>query len=345
MSKRQTHSGNVQMSVSESSLTKDHLYFFPGIIQDFQGAPTKPHLPSPSPTDGASGSTSTADGNTESSRFEKDFICDPQILGRGAMGCVYKAKDKMDKTDYAVKCIEAGKGRGDKWILNVVNEIETLAKLDGERGIVQYRNAWKEESKEKISVYIQMELCQLDLQQVFEMEEYREKWLGNRQQKLQMLLDIFTAVEYIHEMNFMHRDLKPGNIFLSLKDCIKIGDLGLAKKLEMRSHTRGSRTFFYQSPEVMTTHYDSKTDIYSLGMITFELFLEEEHYMTEESKNNDPFTDAKLALKDKGILPKLFKEKEPEISDLIFGMIKKEPTERPSATDIVAAIKEMLATM
>lgn len=89
----------------------------------------------------------------------------------------------------------------------------------------------------------------------------------------------------------MHRDLKPSNIFFSLEGTIKVGDFGLvtssaygglrnsyvtlkglAEEQAHKQHTGNLGTHFYMSPEQMSgCKYNHKVDIYSLGVILFEL--------------------------------------------------------------------------
>jgi len=76
-------------------------------------------------------------------------------------------------------------------------------------------------------LFIQLELCDLSLSQ----------WLKNNSGSIEDIWDIFTQIveglSYIHEHGFIHRDIKPGNIFLKWRDdggiSAKLGDLGLAK--------------------------------------------------------------------------------------------------------------------
>lgn len=97
---------------------------------------------------------------------------------------------------------------------------------------------------------------------------------------------------YVHSKGMMHRDLKPSNIFFSLEGNIKVGDFGLVTSsvygglqnsyLSLKSlgedqqhrqqHTGNLGSHFYMSPEQMSgKKYDQKVDIYSLGVIFFEL--------------------------------------------------------------------------
>lgn len=100
-------------------------------------------------------------------------------------------------------------------------------------------------------------------------------------------MQILDAVMYVHEKGMIHRDLKPSNIFFSLEGKIKVGDFGLVASsvygglqnsyltlqgLGEEQHTSNLGSHFYMSPEQMTRKkYDHKVDIYSLGVIFFEL--------------------------------------------------------------------------
>jgi serine/threonine protein kinase len=83
---------------------------------------------------------------------------------------------------------------------------------------------------------------------------------------LSIIHQLFDGVNYIHKKGFIHRDLKPGNIFL-LKNTstIKIGDLGLAKELNSTNQDYVG-TISYMSPEQRDQkNYCSKVDIWALG--------------------------------------------------------------------------------
>ena len=96
---------------------------------------------------------------------------------------------------------------------------------------------------------------------------------------------------YVHSKGMMHRDLKPSNIFFSLEGNIKVGDFGLVtssaydglqssylalkalgEDQQHRQHTGNLGSHLYMSPELMSGRkYDHKVDIFSLGVIFFEL--------------------------------------------------------------------------
>jgi serine/threonine protein kinase len=93
----------------------------------------------------------------------------------------------------------------------------------------------------------------------------------------ELLIEILESVNILHKINIIHRDLKPTNILISEGTngkFVKIADFGLATiHNKNESHTQGSGTFKYMAPEVLRKrNYDTKADIYSLGVIIPELF-------------------------------------------------------------------------
>ncbi|XP_055890458.1 eukaryotic translation initiation factor 2-alpha kinase 1-like [Biomphalaria glabrata] len=205
-----------------------------------------------------------------------------------------------------------------------------------------------------ITLYIQMELCSITLQE----------WLLNRNTKLQAIEDeslrvdnmrifhqVLMAVNFIHSQGLIHRDLKPRNIFLSGKELhVKIGDFGLAKEdvfshgreeiilkptptdddtiLYLDTHTTGVGTSSYASPEQLKgSHYDIKSDMYSLGVILFEMF----NVFTTEMERLKEIEK----LRKKGKCSKQFVQKWTLQADAIKALVSTNPTERPSAQELL----------
>ena len=82
---------------------------------------------------------------------------------------------------------------------------------------------------------------------------------------------ICNAIKYLHSHRIIHRDLKLGNLFLNDKMEIKIGDFGLATKLEFDGERKRTicGTPNYIAPEVLKKKYDEKCDIWSIGVILY----------------------------------------------------------------------------
>ena len=135
-------------------------------------------------------------------------------------------------------------------------------------------------------LYIQMELCANNtLRNCIDNGLYTDTKTVWR-----MFREILSGLAHIHKFKIIHRDLKPANIFLDSSNHVRIGDFGLAKELnvitddqmeyssEQNSLNKGESltsyvgTSFYISPEIKAgTRYDQKADMYSLGVIFFEM--------------------------------------------------------------------------
>lgn len=92
------------------------------------------------------------------------------------------------------------------------------------------------------------------------------------------ILDLFTQIclgmKHVHDRKIIHRDLKGANVFLTKKGIVKIGDFGIAKVLSCT--VQQARTMvgtpYYLSPEIVQSKpYNSKTDIWSMGVMLYEL--------------------------------------------------------------------------
>ncbi|XP_075050078.1 eukaryotic translation initiation factor 2-alpha kinase 3 isoform X2 [Mixophyes fleayi] len=195
-------------------------------------------------------------------------------------------------------------------------------------------------SSPKVYLYIQMQLCR---------KENLKDWMETRYtledrpraESLHIFLQIAEAVQFLHSKGLMHRDLKPSNIFFTIDDIVKVGDFGLVTEMDQEEdeeavltpmpayarHTGQVGTKLYMSPEQMYGQsYSHKVDIFSLGLILFELLYPFSTNM-ERVRILTDLRDLKF--------PTLFTHEYPQEQNMVRHMLSHNPSERPEAEEVI----------
>jgi eukaryotic-like serine/threonine-protein kinase len=197
-------------------------------------------------------------------------------LGRGAMGVVFHGFDPVIGRDVAVKTLrlsEAGTGLSRNELIGRFQTEARAAGLLTHPNIVVVFDAGEEDGL----FYITMEFVQgrslqtlIDAHQPFPVSRV-----------LKVMEQVCSALDFAHQHNVVHRDIKPANLMLTSDDVVKITDFGTAKILQFgtaqTAHVMGTPS--YMSPEqVKGKPVDGRSDIFSLGVILYELMTGEKPF-------------------------------------------------------------------
>ena len=237
--------------------------------------------------------------NVDISKIWPGWEIEGKPLGRGSYGVVYKiVRRGYDMESYAaVKVItipqnesevdtliaeglskEATKSYLEEVVRDFISEIRLMESFKGVQNIVSVEDYEVVEKEDEIGwvIYIRMELLTPFYTYI------KGKTLSERE-VIKLGTDICSALELCEQRNVIHRDIKPQNIFVNQFGHFKLGDFGIARTLEnVTSGLSQKGSPYYMAPEVARgTRYDSTVDIYSLGIVLYQLL----------NKNRLPFLD------------------------------------------------------
>ncbi|XP_077159720.1 serine/threonine-protein kinase Nek11 isoform X2 [Paroedura picta] len=165
----------------------------------------------------------------------------------------------------------------------------------------------------------------------FNIQEYKEAGkVFPESQIIEWFIQLLLGVNYMHERRILHRDLKAKNIFLK-NNFLKIGDFGVSRLLmgSCDLATTFTGTPFYMSPEALQHQgYDTKSDIWSLGCILYEMCCLEHAF----TGHNFLSVVLKIVEDDAPSLPDSYPRK---LNTVLHSMLSKDPAMRPSAAEIL----------
>jgi serine/threonine protein kinase len=221
-------------------------------------------------------------------------------------------------------------------ISSSLDSTEVLEQLDGVEIVARTNSNSPESSSldQQLILYIQMELCGESLENWITERNLKEDSLKTNECR-DIFFSIVSGLENIHANGCIHRDLKPLNIFKSFNTW-KVGDFGLAISIDrtikqddcaMDALSIGVGTVTYAAPETITdSGYTTQADIYSLGIILFELMYPLKTQMERAQVLN--------ALK-KGSFPDDFVTAYPKEMALILWLMSEDPNHRPTASQLL----------
>jgi len=251
-------------------------------------------------------------------------------LGRGAMGVVFKARDKNLGRIVALKRLPENLRDHPTAVALFRREAQAAAALN-HRNIVTLFDAGEENS----SYFITMELLEgMPLNQIL-----KKRGRLSVVDTARLGIQIAAGLQYAKENRIVHRDIKTGNLFFTKDRTVKIMDFGLAKTIEevRKSSTMIGGTPYFMAPEqAIGDELDHRADLYSFGVTLYQLLT-----------GTVPFREGDLAYHHRHTPPPDPRTHvpniPPEIAMLILQMLEKSPDDRPDdAAEIEAKLRTIL---
>eukprot|EP00915_Cephaloidophora_sp_WS-2016_P007943 GHVH01010980.1.p1 GENE.GHVH01010980.1~~GHVH01010980.1.p1 ORF type:complete len:596 (-),score=92.55 GHVH01010980.1:1001-2788(-) len=258
-------------------------------------------------------------GETIQDRY--NFI---KVLGEGSFGVVQLAEDRCSKMRRCIKIID--KSRMDVPKDQIKHEIDVMKSLDHPNIVKIY-----EVFEDFQNMYIIMEYCEGGelyshiRQMQNDAKKFTEKYIAK------LMKQILQGVRYCHLRNVVHKDLKPQNLMLDKsKQEVKIIDFGVAEIFTSRQDSSkiGAGTLLYMAPEVFRKNVTLKSDIWSLGVILYNLAAGKypyygnsyEHLKKKVTNTEPPMTQD-------------FASHSPDLKDLVSKMLQHKLNARWSADE------------
>ncbi|XP_066551047.1 serine/threonine-protein kinase Nek9 isoform X2 [Amia ocellicauda] len=272
-----------------------------------------------------SGSERRSASGGYSGEEEKLHYIPIRILGRGAFGEATLYRRTEDNSLVVWKEVDLN-CLSDKEQRDVMNEINILSILQ-HNNIIAYYNHFLD----KNTLLIELEYCNGG--NLYDRINQQKGKLFTEEVVIWYLYQITSAVAHIHKAGILHRDIKTLNIFLTKTNLIKLGDYGLAKKLDSQYSMAETcvGTPYYMSPELCQgVKYNFKSDIWAMGCVIFEVLT-----LTRTFDATNPLNLCVKIVQGNWTMQVDSNVYTPELIKMVYECLDQDPEKRPTADQIL----------
>lgn len=202
-----------------------------------------------------------------------------EFIGSGGMACVYKAFEPDNPHPYALKFLKPEFHQQEVLTSYFEHEAENMKNLAHPNIVRFYRFVKRERYSYIVMDYVEGYSLAEILKTMYERKEYIPL-----DEIVRVMVQVARALDAIHRENFIHRDIKPGNILISTaaesKGKAYLSDLGITASID--KVVAGAGTLAYMAPEQhVRGQIGHRSDIYSFGIMLFELLARQRPFRTD----------------------------------------------------------------
>ncbi len=256
-------------------------------------------------------------------------------IARGGMGMVYLADDLRLGRKVAIKVMHPHLVDDATFVRRFEKEAHAAARLNDQNVVNVFDQGFDGDAPYLVMEYVPG----ITLRQLLK----QQKRL-TADQAIEISEAVLSGLSAAHQAGFIHRDVKPENVFLADDGRIKIGDFGLARPTDSNTTTGQALlgTIAYLSPELITRGVaDARSDIYAFGIMLYEMLTGTQPYRGEQAMQiayqhaHEDVPKPSLASS----------ESTPELDEIVRWTTARDPEQRPKdATVALVRMRQLLGT-